>query len=57
MELLARMRNVEEQGQGSSGEGGMGEGGLALEVIGQKSASLTCPLAPISPGFSSGSVV
>lgn len=49
MELLARMRNVEEQGQGSLGEK-RGHRGLAVEVTGEKSASLTCQLPLISQG-------
>lgn len=41
MELLAGMRSVEEQGQGSSEEERVGAGGLAVEVMGEKIVSLT----------------
>lgn len=50
MELLAGMRSVEEQGQGSSEEERVGAGGLAVEVMGEKIVSLTCQLPPVPQG-------
>lgn len=42
MELLARMRSVEEQEQGTLREERVRSGGLAVEVTGEKRVPLTC---------------